>query len=701
MEKNFKAFLMTFVMLMSLLSLMPQTAFDTYAATTTDFAAQLVRITTADGNRNINVSGLSDGSALNTWITNGVQNENWRFDYVTTNVFRIVNMGTGMVLSVSNGSTATNTSCIIEGNTNTTYQYWYVTPVSQDALGNDLYYKITNYADTSKALTYNATSNTITLTNYTGASNQKFLLNTAGLQGFAGYGKDTSGNTKASTIGGLLGETVYVSTFSELKTALSDDIPRTVVVTANMSYSGSSTTDNEGRKKVSTKIYIGNHKTLIGSYNANTLHNIYLGTYYSGNDIIIKNITATHDGSYNSDNLWEFANGNNLWLDHISFIGHSTINTASVGGDIDKFIAIKGESNYSTISDCSFGKHEYGLLFGYPADTDAILTSYKGKPCISMITNYFDGCVTRAPGLMRYGYFHTLNNYVTNFDLGYTMHTAATIYAEKNYYNGGTGKGSVVNDNALGLTQITNASVNKVGPWYTDSGSLATNCYSNNNVANINSLTTAWHPSTNYSYKTLSAYDSPNYCTKNSGVKDTRAAMTYMTFATTGVPSANYLVVKNTSSGAQMPENKSYMLKNANSGLYLEVENGRAINGTNVQQWGANGSAAHNTWRFVSAGGGYYYIYSALGDGVTYLLDVNNNSATNGTNIQIYQNTNCDAQKYKFKLNSDGTYTIYTKASKDQSCVEVKNALTTSGSNVQQWEINGHPCQNWILEAVN
>lgn len=146
---------------------------------------------------------------------------------------------------------------------------------------------------------------------------------------------------------------------------------------------------------------------------------------------------------------------------------------------------------------------------------------------------------------------------------------------------------------------------------------------------------------------------------------------------------------------------KTYMLKNVHSGLYMDVAGAKAVNGTNVLQYTASKAKSNNTWKFVSDGAGYYYIYSALGNGNTFLLDVANNSSANGTNIGIWQNTYCDAQKYKLVQNSDGSYNIYTKSSGGKSCVEVVNALTTNNGNVQQWVYNGHNCQKWYLEAVN
>ena len=144
-----------------------------------------------------------------------------------------------------------------------------------------------------------------------------------------------------------------------------------------------------------------------------------------------------------------------------------------------------------------------------------------------------------------------------------------------------------------------------------------------------------------------------------------------------------------------------YMLKNVNSGKYLDAAGAKAVNGTNVIQYTASKAKANNTWKFVSAGNGYYYIYSCLGNGSTFLLDVANNSSANGANIGIWQNTYCDAQLYKPVQNSDGSYTIYTKASGAKSVLEVKNAYTDNNANVQQWVYNGHNCQKWVLEAVN
>ena len=54
-----------------------------------------------------------------------------------------------------------------------------------------------------------------------------------------------------------------------------------------------------------------------------------------------------------------------------------------------------------------------------------------------------------------------------------------------------------------------------------------------------------------------------------------------------------------------------------------------------------------------------------------------------------------------FTKNADGSYKIRTKITGEASAVEVTSALMTSGANVQQWEINGANCQDWILEPAS
>lgn len=149
---------------------------------------------------------------------------------------------------------------------------------------------------------------------------------------------------------------------------------------------------------------------------------------------------------------------------------------------------------------------------------------------------------------------------------------------------------------------------------------------------------------------------------------------------------------------AEMDVNVTYSFKNVNSGLYMEVAGGSAESGANVQQWGMEAPAAHNVWKLRDAGEGYYYICSALNENL--VLDVAAAKPTNGQNIDIYNFNGNANQQFMFTKNGDGSYKIRTKISDNKSAVEVIDALKDAGANVQQWEINGANCQDWVAEAV-
>ena len=149
-------------------------------------------------------------------------------------------------------------------------------------------------------------------------------------------------------------------------------------------------------------------------------------------------------------------------------------------------------------------------------------------------------------------------------------------------------------------------------------------------------------------------------------------------------------------SGAVMDTAHIYQFRNVGSGLFLEVAGGTAANGTNVQQ----GSGSANGWMMQDAGDGYYRICSEVGDGKTYYLDLDYGKTDNGTNIGIYSNTQSDAQLFKFLDNGDGTYTIATKPTKDQSCIGIATGSKEEGANVVQWACDGSDNQKWTLEIV-
>lgn len=664
------------------------------AAISTDSPAQLMHLASKDSTKVLTANGTSDGAALSLQTLGSDLSASWRFDRVGSDgngtFFKLVNAQSGRLLTPRNYNVSDKTDVILYGSESAQSQHWYVVPVKQDHLGNDLYYKIVNYSDTSLALTQGTSG--MTLAKYSGTDNQLWLLNADGLQGFAGYCfDDNTGNIKAGDIGGLFGEIVEVSTFADLKKYATADIPYTIVVTANIRVTALQK-DSSGRNYCPDgRIYVHSNKTIIGSYAAHTMYNVQFCTSSNngtGNNLILKNFELQHDAESNGNDsiVVYLGSGQNIWVDHCTFVGHSDYNTASTGlPDWDKFLACCYDADYTTVSDCSFGLHEYGVILGYPADDENSYKTYNNYPRMSIISNRFEKTLTRGPGLMRYGYFHSLNNYVKTFSMAYTVHTASKIFAENCYYEDG---GNVICD----WNTVTYPGS------YAETGSKSVNCKRTTIEGYAQDCT--WRPTSNYKTISRTADEAKVYCENYSGCQNDRNHMMYLRYAVAGVPSAGYTESPSAPLAELFAEGSAYRIRNVNSGLYLQVAGAAAKNGTNVQQWGSDGIAVHDIWKLCSASEGYYYLVSAVGDGRTYVLDVAGKKAANGTNIDIYTYNGGDNQKFMLTKNGDGSYQIRTHISNGNSVVEVENASQTSGANVQQWEVNGANCQNWILEPT-
>lgn len=149
-----------------------------------------------------------------------------------------------------------------------------------------------------------------------------------------------------------------------------------------------------------------------------------------------------------------------------------------------------------------------------------------------------------------------------------------------------------------------------------------------------------------------------------------------------------------------LEENAVYAVRNVNSGRCLDVYKSGTADGTNVQQYSTVANKANNTWTVKETGDGYYYIISQLSDGTTGYLTIAGSEDKDGTNVEISSFTGNDSQKFKLKRNSDGSYLILTKVSGEKKCVEVINAETGAGANVQQWVLTGSTCQNWNFEKA-
>ena len=89
--------------------------------------------------------------------------------------------------------------------------------------------------------------------------------------------------------------------------------------------------------------------------------------------------------------------------------------------------------------------------------------------------------------------------------------------------------------------------------------------------------------------------------------------------------------------------NGYYLITSCNSGKVLDVYGGYKKDGTNVQQYSYNGTDAQQ-WEIFDAGNDFCYIKSKLGE---FYLTIDNNNASNGSNILIKNISYSNAQKFK------------------------------------------------------
>lgn len=669
------------------------------SAVSADYPPQLINIAAKNHSAVLTESGTADGSAVTMKALGGDLSGSWRFDYVGNDAngsfFKICNAQSGRMLTPQNYKVNQNANVVVFGSESAKSQHWYVVPTGKDRLGNNLYYKIVNYENTSLALTQG--ENGMTLSNFSGAENQTFLLDSDGLQGFAGYcANDNTGKNKASDLGGLFGEVVEATSFDQLKKYATADVPYTIIVTKSISVNQ---LNMNGARHMCTagRIYVHNNKTIIGSYGAHTLYNVQFCTSTNsgvGNNIIIKNFDMQHDAesNHNDSIVCYFGSGQNIWVDHVTFTGHNGYGKAPQTGQVDedKFLACCYDADYCTISDCSFGAHKYGLILGYPDDNAGNLSKYGGFPRMSLISNRFNDTNTRGPGLMRWGYFHSLNNYVNQFNMAYTVISDCHIFAENcNYENGG----NVICDWD---------SVPIVGQ-YAESGSVFSNCKRTKQGGDTNSTATgcSWRPNTNYSYVSLSAGDAKNYCMSYTGCQNSGGNYMYLRMKNKGIPSAGFTEAPSGPSGpvsASFEDGAVFRIKNVNSDLYMQIADGKAENGANIYQQGINETNLAAIWILKDAGDGYYYVASAADE--NFVLDVAGKKADNGTNIDLYQNNGGDNQKFMFLETGDGNYQICTKVSECKSAVEVAESSTSSFGNIQEWELRDAKSQLWTLEPA-
>ncbi len=145
-----------------------------------------------------------------------------------------------------------------------------------------------------------------------------------------------------------------------------------------------------------------------------------------------------------------------------------------------------------------------------------------------------------------------------------------------------------------------------------------------------------------------------------------------------------------------------YIISKCN-GLYIDVENGIAVDRNNVHMYTGNESYSQK-WKFIRWGAstgrtisdGEYHIITKLDRNKG--IDVYQGKTDDTTNIDIYENLESEEQVFQITYLNNGYYKIINKNSgKSLDCAGGK---TISGTNVQQYTYTGVDQQKWIIKPT-
>ena len=144
-------------------------------------------------------------------------------------------------------------------------------------------------------------------------------------------------------------------------------------------------------------------------------------------------------------------------------------------------------------------------------------------------------------------------------------------------------------------------------------------------------------------------------------------------------------------------ENYYYIANYDNPTFVLDVTSGRDVDGQNVQLYSQNTSGVvAQKWKFKYDTTGYYNIYSGVGN-VTRCLDVDNGKFVDGTNVQIWTCSNpasTEAQRFHLKEYSDGGFGFYGK---NNMFLDIYDASFANKTNIQIYHANDSNAQKWKL----
>lgn len=298
------------------------------------------------------------------------------------------------------------------------------------------------------------------------------------------------------TTGGKGGDTIIVSSKSELRDVLNLPQKRIILINNTLPFDGERLFINEG------------NLTVLGAGENAMIQNG--GLALDADNIIIRNLSFADyyqdghwDGKGNAGSDAISVYGKNIWIDHCEF-SHG----------FDGLLDITREADFVTVSWCKFFNHNKVMLIG-SRDTDTISREHLRT---TIHHCWFDGCstfydsvdmkeyrLTQRMPRVRFGDVHVFNNYYEQVgDYGIAARFESDVAIENNYFRN-LQDPHIINDIGKGIDD----------PDLVASGNIYDNTGGN---AQVNGK--AFNPSAFYSYILDPAIDIPALVMNNAGKFD-------------------------------------------------------------------------------------------------------------------------------------------------------------------------------------
>ena len=136
-----------------------------------------------------------------------------------------------------------------------------------------------------------------------------------------------------------------------------------------------------------------------------------------------------------------------------------------------------------------------------------------------------------------------------------------------------------------------------------------------------------------------------------------------------------------------------FIASSLNLNYVLDVAGVSMDNNANVHLWLTSGTNLNHMWQIRDADGDGYYNAVAVHSGKA--LDVTDANTANGSNVAQYGDNGTPAQLWKILPNDDGTYSFFNMCS--DKALDLKDGKVANGQNIQIYESNGSAAQKWYL----